>query len=68
MHCSAEVTESSTNKQHHLSGESEVDPKDYLGGVTVFGIVLALEHDKTVSVAVPHSGHNLHELYWQNYR
>jgi hypothetical protein len=35
-----------------------------LGGVTVFEIGLALQHDKTVSVAVPHCGHNLHELDW----
>jgi len=47
---------------------SEVDPYNYWGGVTVFGIGLALKHDKTVSVAVPHSGHNLHELDWQKCR
>ena len=45
---------------------SEVDPEDDLGGVTVFGIGLALKHDKTVSVAVPHSGKNLDELDWQS--
>jgi hypothetical protein len=33
-------------------------PLDYLGGVTVFGIGLALECDKTVIVVVPQIGQN----------
>jgi hypothetical protein len=34
----------------------------------VFGIGLALLHNKTVSMAVPQIDHNLHELDWQKYR
>jgi hypothetical protein len=35
------------------------------GGVTVSEIGLALQRDKTVSMAVPQIGQNLHELDWQ---
>ena len=36
-----------------------------MGGVTVFEMGLALQRDKTLSVAVPEIGQNLHELDWQ---
>jgi hypothetical protein len=48
------------------TGESEVGPYDYLGGVTVFEIQgLALQRDKTASVALPQIDQNLNELDWQ---